>query len=325
MPGQEDADVCVIGAGYAGLTAARRLAAGGKTVVVLEARDRVGGRVWTHRLSDGSVVDRGGAWLAPRHDAIFSLASELGTTTYKTWVKGAHLLVGEGRTRRYTGLIPKISPMAVATIALAQFRLDRLAHKVPMEAPWTADRATEWDTETVASYLNRTRISSTIGSDLYEMAVRGLFAADLSDVSFLHLLYLVRAHGSINTLFSIRGGSQENMVDGGAGSIAQRIADGLGDSVRLNEAVRSISQHDDRVVVHATGRSVSARSTPKMPASAMPMVSSVVATGLLQRRLRSSSTPRCRATGPICFVSRSAEWRRRQCSSTTSRSGGLTD
>jgi monoamine oxidase len=149
--------------------------------------------------------------------------------------------------------------MAVATIALAQFRLDRLAHKVPMEAPWTADRATEWDTETVASYLNRTRISSTIGSDLYEMAVRGLFAADLSDVSFLHLLYLVRAHGSINTLFSIRGGSQENMVDGGAGSIAQRIADGLGDSVRLNEAVRSISQHDDRVVVHATGRSVSAR------------------------------------------------------------------
>jgi monoamine oxidase len=259
MSEQEAADVCVIGAGYAGLTAARRLVAAGKSVVVLEARDRVGGRIWTHRLDDGSVVDRGGAWLAPRHDAILSLASELGATTYKTWVKGAHLLVGDGRTRRYTGLIPKISPIAVATIALAQFRLDRWARTVPIETPWTAARAAEWDKETVASYLNRTRISSSVGSDLYEMAVRGLFAADLNDVSFLHLLYLVRAHGSINTLFSIEGGSQENMVDGGAGSIARRIADELGDSIRLSESVHSISQMDDRVVVKTVASSVRAR------------------------------------------------------------------
>jgi len=259
MPGTEEADVCVIGAGYAGLTAARRLSMAGKSVVVLEARDRVGGRIWTHRLSDGTAVDRGGAWLAPQHDAIFSLAHELGATTYKTWVKGAHLLVGEGRTRRYTGLIPKISPMAVATIALAQFRLDRLARTVPIEAPWTAARAAQWDAETIGSYLRRTRISSGIGHDLYEMAVRGLFAAELDDVSFLHLLYLVRAHGSINTLFSIEGGSQENMVDGGAGSIAERVADELGDAVHLNEAVFFISQRGDRVVVRSAGRVVSAR------------------------------------------------------------------
>jgi monoamine oxidase len=255
----EDADVCVIGAGYAGLTAARRLAAAGRAVVVLEARARVGGRIWSHRLDDGSVVDRGGAWLAQRHDAIFALANELGASTYKTWVKGTHLLVGEGRTRRYTGLIPKISPTAVVTIALAQFRIDRLARTVPLEAPWTAARAAKWDAETVASYLSRTRISSSIGGDLYEMAVRGLFAADLNDVSFLHLLYLVRAHGSINTLFSIEGGSQENLVDGGAGSIAQRIADQLGDAIRLNQAVHSISQQDDRVVVNAAGSTVRAR------------------------------------------------------------------
>ncbi len=259
MPGTADADVCVIGAGYAGLAAARRLAAAGKTVLVLEARDRVGGRIWTHRLSDGTPIDRGGAWLAPQHDAIFSLARELGVSTYRTWVKGAHLLIGDGRTRRYTGLIPKISPMAVATIAIAQFRLDRAARKVPLEAPWTATRAAEWDAETVASYLSRTRISSTIGRDLYDMAVRGLFAADLNEVSLLHLLFLVHAHGSINTLFSIEGGSQENMVDGGAGSVAQRIADELGDAVRLNEPVRSIALRDDRVDVSTAVGSVSAR------------------------------------------------------------------
>jgi monoamine oxidase len=90
------------------------------------------------------------------------------------------------------------------------------------------------------------------------MAVRGLFAADLEEVSFLHLLYLVHAHGSINTLFSIEGGSQENMIDGGAGSIAERIADQLGGAVRLSSPVRSIAQGGDRVVVRADGAIVSA-------------------------------------------------------------------
>ena len=118
MPERIDADVCVVGAGYAGLTAARRLTQHGKSVVVLEARDRVGGRIWTQHLADGSAVDRGGAWLAPYHDAIYALAAEVGVSTYKTYVDGAHLLVDGERTRRYTGLIPKISPLAVITIAL---------------------------------------------------------------------------------------------------------------------------------------------------------------------------------------------------------------
>ena len=103
MAERVDADVCVVGAGYAGLTAARRLADAGRSVIVLEARDRVGGRIWTHRLSDGSTIDRGGAFLAPGHDAIHELAKEVGVSTYKTWTKGDHLLIGGGRTRRYRG------------------------------------------------------------------------------------------------------------------------------------------------------------------------------------------------------------------------------
>ncbi len=253
-----EADVCVVGAGYAGLTAARDLSQAGKTVAVLEARDRVGGRIWTQGLADGSSIDRGGAWLAPQHDAIFGLAKDVGVSTYKTYVKGSHLLLGDGRTRRYTGLIPKISPLAVATIALAQFRLDRLSKQVPVDTPWTAKRAEEWDERSIAWWVERTRIRTPIGRDLFEMAVRGLFAANLNEVSFLHLLQLVRGHGSINTLFSIEGGSQENMVDGGAGSIAQRIAEALGDAVHLNTPVRSITQQPDRVVVDADGLTVTA-------------------------------------------------------------------
>jgi monoamine oxidase len=259
MAEQIDADVCVVGAGYAGLTAALRLQQSGRSVVVVEARDRVGGRIWTFTLPDGTPVDRGGAWLGPKHDAIFALAREVGATTYKTWVAGAHLLVGDGQIRRYTGLIPKISPLAVASIVLAQTRLDWMARQVPLNTPWTARRAAEWDSRTVASWIERCGIRTTIARDLFEMAVRGLMTTDLGDVSLLHLLLLVHAHGSINTLFSIEGGSQENLVDGGAGSIAHRVAERLGDAVRLAAPVRSVTQDDDRVVVEAGGASVAAR------------------------------------------------------------------
>jgi monoamine oxidase len=254
-----DADVCVVGAGYAGLTAARRLSQAGKAVVVLEARDRVGGRIWTQKLSDGSSVDRGGAWLGPKHDAIFGLAREVNVNTYKTWVKGVHLLIGNGRTRRYTGLIPKISPLAILTIALAQSKLNRMAKQVPPEAPWTAKRADEWDSRSVAWWLERSGIRTQLARDLFEMAVRGLMTGDLEDTSLLHLLFLASSHGSIDTLFSIEGGAQENMVEGGAGIIAQKMAAELGEAVHLNAPARSITQADDHVVVESTELSVSAK------------------------------------------------------------------
>src|SRR4051812_12215430 len=258
MNGVVEADVCIVGAGFAGLAAAHQLQAQGRSVVVLEARNRVGGRIWTQDV-DGVAIDRGGAWLSPLHGAALTLAGELGVPTYKTWAKGAHLLIGDGRTRRYKGLIPNISPLAVVTIALAQSRINRLAKRVSVAQPWAARDAAKWDAQSVGHWLEQTRISTTIGHDLFEMAVRGLFAADLHDVSMLHLLFLAHAHGGIDKLFSIEGGAQENMVEGGLGELARRIAAEIGDDLRLGAPVRRIAQDATTVHVEADGCQVVAK------------------------------------------------------------------
>src|SRR5439155_962015 len=232
-------------------------------VIVLEARDRVGGRIWTHHLSDGSTIDRGGAFLAPGHDAIHGLAKEVGVSTYKTWTKGDHLLIGGGRTRRYRGLIPKIGPLAVATIAWAQVKLDWMARQVPVDAPWTAKRAAEWDARTIASWLERCGIRKGVARELFEMSVRGLFTTDLNDVALLDLLFLIRSAGGFSTLMSIEGGYQENLVVGGAGSIARRVADDLGDRVRLNAPVRSITQRGDALLIEPSDAGQSSMSSER--------------------------------------------------------------
>ena len=253
-----EADVCIVGAGFAGLAAARVLAAHGRSVVVVEARDRVGGRTWTQNV-DGVAIDRGGAWFSPLHEAGLGLAAELGVSTYKTFANGEHLLVGDGRTRRYKGLIPNISPLALVTIALAQSRVNRMSRRVPVEQPWGARDAGDWDAQTVGAWLERTKISTAIGRDLFEMAVRGLFAADLREVSLLHLLFLAHAHGGIDKLFSIEGGAQENLVVGGMGALADRLAAELGDAVRLGSPVRRITVDDETVTVESTTGEVVAR------------------------------------------------------------------
>src|SRR3954468_10440128 len=101
-----DADIVVVGAGLAGLAAARTLRASGSDVCVLEARDRVGGRVLNHELPGGDVVEIGGQWIGPTQLRINKLVAELGLETFPTYDTGEHILDLNGKVKRYTGEIP---------------------------------------------------------------------------------------------------------------------------------------------------------------------------------------------------------------------------
>src|SRR5688572_16120956 len=133
-----DADVAVIGAGLAGLSAARGVVAAGASVVVVEARDRVGGRVLNEDIGAGNVVEVGAQWIGPTQDRLAALAAALGVETFPTYGEGENLIEYGGRLRRYRGTIPRINPAVLLDVERAQRRLNRMARRVPLEAPWEA-------------------------------------------------------------------------------------------------------------------------------------------------------------------------------------------
>src|SRR5829696_6354895 len=133
-----DCDVVVVGAGLAGLTAARELTGAGLDVQVLEARDRVGGRTLNHSVGDGpeDVVELGGQWVGPTQLEVMALAGELGLATYPTHSEGKNLFeVAEGKIKRYSGTIPMLGPLVMADYGRADLRLKRLIKKVSTVAP----------------------------------------------------------------------------------------------------------------------------------------------------------------------------------------------
>ena len=123
MSTPEQVDVAVVGAGLAGLTAARRLAEGGAEVVVLEASDRVGGRTVNEPISETEKTEMGGQWVGPTQDRVLALIEELGLETFPTRTEGDNVIEVGGRLRRYRGTIPKLSPLVLADLAIARLRL----------------------------------------------------------------------------------------------------------------------------------------------------------------------------------------------------------
>src|SRR5215208_6704534 len=95
------ADFVVVGAGLAGLSAARELRAAGRDVVVLEARDRVGGRTLNEPIGDGKVVEIGAQWVGPTQDRVLALIRELGLETFHTYVAGKNVFERGGNLSRY--------------------------------------------------------------------------------------------------------------------------------------------------------------------------------------------------------------------------------
>jgi monoamine oxidase len=252
MAGRAEADVIVVGAGLAGLTAARKVQQAGHDVLVLEARDRVGGRVLNHRLDDGRVVDVGGQFVGPTQRQILGLAAELGVATQPIFTSGLTVLeLGE---RRYGfRSVPRMSPVQLADAGRALFTLDRMARRVSTQAPWRATGAAAADSRTLADWARR-NVRTRMGRFAIKAFSEGVLACEPGEVSLLHVLFYLRAAGGFRQLTEISGAAQQDRFDGGSQLIAIRLAEQLGpDSVRLGAPVTRIEQGPSLVTVHAAG------------------------------------------------------------------------
>lgn len=254
-----DVDCCVIGAGFAGLSAALRLKQAGRSVALLEARDRVGGRTFTEMLDDGTWIDRGGAWVGPGQDRIYAMMNEFGVSTYKQYLDGEAMMVVDGKQTRYSGTIPlTMSPWVVANLGAVFLELTQMCKSIPLDAPWTAKNAKKWDQISLAKWLS----SHTLGKpahDLLDTALAGLYTSAASEVSMLWVLYQMASGGGPNFVLGVKDGAQDARVVGGMGAISGPMTAQIGDSLHLSQPVRRIEQDADGVTVRADDMTVRAQ------------------------------------------------------------------
>ncbi len=253
-----EADVVVVGAGLAGLVAARALTDAGRSVVVLEARGRVGGRLLSHPIGDGKVVDLGGAWIGPTQERIAALARSVSAETFPTHTSGENLVEIGGGLSRYSGTIPKLGPAALLDARQAQLRLERLARKVVRDAPWETPRAERLDAGSFASWM-RQAVYTRAARELLRVAGRTIWGAEPEDLSLLHVLFYVSAAGGLDPLLDTEGGAQQDRFVGGAQLVAERVAEALDQRVVLSAPVRRIEHDGDGVHVLADGVAATGR------------------------------------------------------------------
>ncbi|MFC7446614.1 flavin monoamine oxidase family protein [Rhodococcus daqingensis] len=251
-------DVVIVGAGVAGLVAARDLVRRGREVVVLEARDRVGGRLLNDTLPGGAPIEVGGQWVGPGQRRVLDLIAELGLSTFPTHDHGLRIAEFAGRRSEYSGRIPKLGPAALADLAQGQWRLQRATRAIVCDEPWRSAGADRLDGQTFATWVDRHFVTRG-GRAFMRLITEAVFSAEPEDLSALWALSYIAAAGGLDAMIETTGGAQQDRVVGGTQRIALELAAELGDRVVLETPVASIDWSDMGVrVTTVTGTEVRA-------------------------------------------------------------------
>ena len=253
MSGSHEADVIIVGAGISGMIAARKVLEAGLTPLVLEADERVGGRILTEEVIPGVPIELGAQWIGDTHQRMFRLAAELGVETYPQYDEGetSYELDGSGVLRENEFHARFASELKELELVLR--RLDVLAADVPVEAPWQAPRATEWDAITAGAWYDAQGLSR-VARNLLEICTVGILAVPTAEVSFLHLLFTIQTCGVTSEIFAeSEGGAQTTRFVGGTSEIPKRLAALIADHIVLETPVLLIEHAADSVTVHCRG------------------------------------------------------------------------
>ena len=259
----------VVGAGPSGLAAAQAVQKAGRSVLVLEARNRVGGRVLNQEIGGGKVVEVGGTFIGPTQDRMLELVDELGLKTYDTFHEGAASYNFEGRRGRVSEsdpgtFIDYFGFEAANDLLKLSTEFDSMAAQVPSDAPWDAPQSLEWDGQTLETWKLE-NFSTSLARALLDVTSGAIWGADPRELALLYCLFYVGAAGnesspgSITRLTSTEGGAQEKRIVGGSQRVFEKIAKRLKGQVLFGEPVRRIVQDGGEVRVVADGQTLIGR------------------------------------------------------------------
>jgi monoamine oxidase len=251
-PGQSKAqrtDVVVVGAGFAGMIAVRNLIREGKKVVLLEARDRVGGRVKAGKIAS-RAVDVGGMWVGPSQTKMLALIHEYGCHTTPQFEDGKQIVQLNGKRGIGEGEDLGLEPTQQQELDKIFAELDALSAEVPLSAPWTARRAKEFDGITVEDWLREHVTGETVRS-LLRSATRNIFQSEAHQLSFLYFLFYIHSADTLEILWGLKDAAQAFRVTEGFHGVAAKLAKDLGRSIVLQSPVRAITQDSTGVTVHS--------------------------------------------------------------------------
>ena len=251
-------DVVIVGAGVAGLTAANELTKAGASVAVLEARDRIGGRLWTDVI-DGAMLELGGQWVSPDQDALIETIDELGLETYARYREGDSVYIGpDGALVRFTGDVFPVGPDTARVIAELTERLDAMVAEIDPDRPWAHPQAAEWDSISWEAWLRQQTDDDEAVRNLAFATGSAMLTKPTHAMSLLQSLLMAASAGSYSHLVDADFILDKRVV-GGLQRVPLALAARLGDDVFLGRPVRTLEWGDTGVTAIAEGITVHAR------------------------------------------------------------------
>ncbi|WP_157007554.1 flavin monoamine oxidase family protein [Agromyces laixinhei] len=239
-----DCDVVIVGAGASGLTAATRLKDAGRSVVVLEARDRVGGRLWTDDV-DGAMLEIGGQWVSPDQDALIETLGDLGLETYSRYRDGENVYIdANGERRLFEGDIFPVPAKTENEIVGLIEKLDALVAEIDPEAPWAHPRAKDLDEISFAHWLETQTDDEEARLNIGMFIAGAMLTKPAHAFSALQALLMAASAGSFSNLVDADFILDERVV-GGLQQVPLRLAERLGDAVCTGQPVRTIRWNPD--------------------------------------------------------------------------------
>jgi putrescine oxidase len=236
-------DVVIVGAGAAGLTAANQLKRAGLSVAVLEARDRVGGRLWTDTI-EGAMLEIGGQWVSPDQGALIQAIDELGLETYSRYRDGDSVYVGpDGGLTRFTGDIFPVAPETEQTIVALIDRLDAMVAEIDPDRPWAHPQAAEWDAISWEAWLAEQTDDDEARRNIALFTGAAMLTKPAHAFSLLQSLLMAASAGSFSHLVDADFILDKRVV-GGLQQVPLLLAERLGDDVFLGQPVRTLEWPD---------------------------------------------------------------------------------